>query len=241
MDSAPHENPLHLIQGRINRQPFRRWMSEKGLTDQGHAMHCLLVECYGEQAPQPFKLIFPNERPYGVLYGYADHDAGTLRETAGFSADPLQCKALPPEMLDSKPMPGPESWAPGRKIGFTVETRPVSRIKAGRAGGVQEVDIFDLQKNGCSREQAYVGWLSRLLSRDNAASLHQNETKLMSYHRTAATRKLGQRPFHGPNALLRGNLTIGDAGSFSRLLRRGIGRHRAYGYGMLLLNVPHKV
>ena len=34
---------------------------------------------------------------------------------------------------------------------------------------------------------------------------------------------------------MRGILTITDAAAFSNLLARGVGRHRAYGYGMLLL------
>jgi CRISPR system Cascade subunit CasE len=38
-----------------------------------------------------------------------------------------------------------------------------------------------------------------------------------------------------PNAVLEGTLTVGDPDAFARLLARGIGRHRAFGFGMLLL------
>ena len=38
-----------------------------------------------------------------------------------------------------------------------------------------------------------------------------------------------------PNALLEGALTVGDPEAFVRLLARGVGRHRAFGFGMLLL------
>ena len=37
-----------------------------------------------------------------------------------------------------------------------------------------------------------------------------------------------------------GALTITDGEKFAQLLARGIGRHRAYGYGMLLLRPPGK-
>lgn len=38
-----------------------------------------------------------------------------------------------------------------------------------------------------------------------------------------------------PNAVLEGTLTVGDPDAFARLLARGIGRHRAFGFGMLLV------
>jgi CRISPR system Cascade subunit CasE len=38
-----------------------------------------------------------------------------------------------------------------------------------------------------------------------------------------------------PQALVKGVLNIADSDAFNRLLARGIGRHRAFGYGMLLL------
>ena len=34
---------------------------------------------------------------------------------------------------------------------------------------------------------------------------------------------------------MRGTITIVDPGKFTELVAHGIGRHRAYGYGMLLL------
>jgi len=39
----------------------------------------------------------------------------------------------------------------------------------------------------------------------------------------------------GPTAVLSGTLTIQDPSAFGALLARGIGRHRAFGFGMLLL------
>ena len=59
--------------------------------------------------------------------------------------------------------------------------------------------------------------------------------KLVSFQRTRAIRKLHARHSEGPDAVMRGILTITDAAAFSNLLARGVGRHRAYGYGMLLL------
>ena len=85
------------------------------------------------------------------------------------------------------------------------------------------------------REQVYAEWLSAQLDRIGGASLDVERTKLVSFQRTRAIRKLHARHSEGPDAVMRGILTITDPTAFSNLLARGVGRHRAYGYGMLLL------
>ena len=57
----------------------------------------------------------------------------------------------------------------------------------------------------------------------------------MSFRRTRALRKRHARYSEGPDVVMRGVLTVTDPDAFSNLLAHGIGRHRAYGYGMLLL------
>ena len=48
-------------------------------------------------------------------------------------------------------------------------------------------------------------------------------------------RKLRMHASEGPDAVMRGSITVTEPSGFSDLVARGIGRHRAYGYGMLLL------
>ena len=86
-----------------------------------------------------------------------------------------------------------------------------------------------------SREDVYARWLLAQLDRRGGASLELEQAKLVSFQRTRAIRKLHSRPSEGPDAVMRGILTITDPDAFANLLAQGIGRHRAYGYGMLLL------
>ena len=51
----------------------------------------------------------------------------------------------------------------------------------------------------------------------------------------AATARKG-RTIDGPDATLTGHLRVIDPVAFAHLLTRGIGRHRSYGFGMLLLH-----
>ena len=86
-----------------------------------------------------------------------------------------------------------------------------------------------------TREEVYVDWLDKQFERRGGAVLDKCETKLVSFQRTRAVRKLHRRYSEGPDALMHGELEITDGAKFSKLLADGIGRHRAYGYGMLLL------
>lgn len=237
--------PLQMIRAEISVNDFHRWMGGKRLADPDHAMHCLLTECFGELAPKPFRLITPRGQSTGFLYGYGIANAEALREAAAICADPLQCRVMRPDKLDSKPMPA--QWTAGKRLGFEIRIRPVIRKAQGADRPKAEQDAFQVQaesfpKNEMphSREKVYAQWLHDQFARTGGADLDLKQTKLVSFQRLRAFRKRHARYCEGPDALMRGILTITDPVAFAGLLKRGVGRHRAYGYGMLLLRPPGK-
>ena len=241
-DAPPRTATLRMVRAEINLREFNRWMGCKRLRDPDHAMHCLLAECFGrELAPKPFRFIAPRGGSTGVLYGYGTTDVDALRGTARICADPLQSRVMPPHRLDSKPMP--KSWKVGLKLGFEVRVRPIVRCGRGSDRPGKERDAFLSEairhpkgEMNRSREQVYAEWLSDQLDRLGGARLDMERTKLVSFQRTRAYRKRrGRRYSEGPDALMRGIITITNSQAFANLLARGVGRHRAYGYGMLLL------
>ena len=205
-------------------------------------MHCLLTECFGDLAPKPFRLIVPRDKPRGVFYGYGRADADALREASDICADPLQYRIMPTETLDSKPMPN--GWRTGQRLGFETRIRPIVRRsrKADFHPG-KECDVFlreaitHAEKDGMKRkrEEVYTDWLADQFDRLGGARMDSDRAKLVSFQRTRAVRKLHTRHSEGPDAVMRGVLTVTDPAAFANLLVRGVGRHRAYGYGMLLL------
>ena len=233
--------PLQMIRADIDVRNFRRWAGIGRVQDLDHAMHCLLTESFGDLTPKPFRMILPRGGSRGVLYGYSAGDADALREAARICADPLQCRILPATTLHSKAMP--VEWQTGKQLGFETRVRPVvrrSRNAACRPG--KEWDAFQLEAIQCpegemprSREEVYAGWLSDQFARRGGAQVDVSKTTLVSFHRTRAVRKRHARYSEGPDAMMRGILTITDSDAFSKLLAHGIGRHRAYGYGMLFL------
>ena len=236
---------LQMIRAEINLREFHRWMGGRRLQDPDHAMHCLLKECFGEFAPKPFRFIEPRNGTLGVLYGYGTAEASVLKEATVVYADPLQCRIIPPHMLESKLMPS--DWREGKRLGFETRIRPIVRCGRGSDRPGKERDAYQAEakthpKGGMrrSREQVYTDWLSTQMERIGGAALESDKTHLVSFQRSRTSRKLHTRYSEGPDALMRGTLTIADSQAFANLLARGIGRHRAYGYGMLLLRPPHK-
>ena len=238
---------LQMIRGSVDIRSFQRWAGSRQLMsrhafDEGYAMHCFLTGVFGDLAPKPFRLIFPKSkgnRP-GVFYGYIRASAAALQEAAEQFADPLQARVMPSAGLDGKPMP--PIWKEGTRLGFELLSRPTIRRARGSENAGAEVDAFQWEAEHYprgtmprTREEVYTDWLSRQFRRHGGAELDPATATLASFQRTRSVRKRRRMPFEAPTALMRGAITITDSEQFTRLLARGIGRHRAYGYGMLLL------
>ncbi len=231
--------PLQMIRADIAVSEFDRWMGSRGLADADHALHCLLTESFGELAPRPFRALFPRGGTTGTLYGYGPAGAVALQDAAGLFACPLQSKIIPAGSLDSKPMPS--EWQAGQRLGFEVRIRPViRRSRRAYSHPGREFDAFQYEaeqqpkgETPRSREAVYTDWLSRQLEGRSGARLES--ATLQSFQRTRAYRKRNTIYSEGPDALMRGELVITDGSAFAALLAGGVGRHRAYGYGMLLL------
>ena len=247
-NSDTDTSPLVMVRADLDIREFHRWAGMRGLIsrsafDEGFAMHCLLVESFGDIAPKPFRIITPSGRGrrIGTFYGYARHDASSLRDAAALYCDPQQAKILPASRIDSKPMP--DEWQPGQRLGFEVLLRPTIRRARGSDRAGRECDAFQAEAEKHpkgmmprSREDVYVDWLKVRLESEGAARLES--ATLATFQRTRTIRKLHSTPSEGPHALLRGTFNVSDPTEFGRLLASGIGRHKAYGYGMLLLRPP---
>ena len=248
-----------------------RGMISRNAFDPGFAMHCLLTESFGRDlAPKPFRVIIPRDRnrPPGTFYAYSASPAEELRDTAQTFACPLQSKILPPSSIDGKTMP--DTWRTGQRLGFEVLIRPVVRLHkdcsrvppdrlrrfkvnrpregepemAPRPG--KECDVFlweavlhsEKGRMKRSREEVYAEWLSARLAQRGA---RLEEARLRSFQRVRVVRKLRKHASEGPDAVMQGTLEVTDPAEFAKLVADGVGRHRAYGYGMLLLRPPSRL
>lgn len=233
---------LNLIQCHPDPRRLAAWATRFGLTaggdDLGYALHALLTATFGEAAPKPF-------RHFGDVRGllaYTAHDAEGLKLAAEMAAPDVHA-ALGLDRFATRNFPA--EWASGRRLGFEVRVRPVLRTREGRERDVFQMtaETFGDGEFSESREAAYGEWLARELARNDAAQVEH--ARLDAFKLTASLRKgraaEGKRPAQrvtGPDALFSGELTVRDPIGFAALLARGVGRHRAFGFGMLLLRPP---
>jgi CRISPR system Cascade subunit CasE len=178
------------------------------------------------------------------VWGYSRVDHRALVSRAREAGDPRAAGICDLDRLASKPMPA--AFRTGMLIGFDVRVCPVRRVS--KRGNLRaehaEVDAF-LAKAWqvdravpLSREEVYRGWLAEQLERSGGARLKRaslTSYRLTRLHRqTHADDRKRVRVTH-PDATFDGALEVVDPGKFAALLARGVGRHRAFGFGMLLL------
>lgn len=112
----------------------------------------------------------------------------------------------------------------------TIPARTGNPSDADVAGvGASSIPACTGKQSGMSREAIYTAWLAERLA--GAATLE--ECRLSSFTRNRAVRGDGPGP-EGPDATLQGVFSVHRPEVLARRLRGGVGRHRAYGYGMLL-------
>lgn len=241
--------PLYLMHCQPDPRRLTVWAARHGLHspqgDLGYALHALLRAAFGEQAPQPFS--YQGER--SGLLAYSQLGAQELTELAAL-APPDVAAALG---LDAGPdCPGlsarafPQQWRAGAVLGFEVRVRPVQRSKD------RERDVFlaaveqakaagEEQTAPLQREAVYTRWLEEQLAAQDAARLL--DATMRRFQLTDVVRRTQpdaddgrkRRQVGGPDAVFTGHLQIQDPAAFAALVARGLGRHRAFGFGMLLL------
>jgi CRISPR system Cascade subunit CasE len=249
---------LHLVQLFPSGADLARFGHARGLPDDdpGYLLHRALRDAFGAAAPQPFRLLDAPDRPTRVL-GYGSADAPALREAMAL-AEPDLDRVFPPERIDSKPLP--ERLDQGATLAFEARLCPLVRTKSpADPGRLRELDAFlhrALASPGTAldRETVYTDWLrdklanggaelrtarmtafalAPLVRRAHASSIGRSEVRdgpprrLLSPERKGASRR--------PDVTFRGTLRVAEPERFRELLARGVGRHRAFGFGMLLL------
>ena len=237
---------LYLLHTQPDPQRLAAWAARHQLLDRqgdlGYALHALLHAAFGEHAPQPFR--------------YLNAEQGLLAYTSLGPAELAQCAALAePDVaaalglgptlhhtgLNARPFP--TQWAHGHALGFEVRVRPIIRqAKTGRERDAFLAAVEKADGGELDRGTVYVQWLREYLARQGGAELVS--ANVSRYQLLGVTRKTqksnteNQRSSHlvsGPDTILEGQLRVTDSQAFAHLLTRGVGRHRAFGFGLLLL------
>ena len=250
------DSPLYLLHTQPDARLLSAWVArhharhERQPSDLGDALHGLLRAAFGDAAPQPFRYL--DERQ-GLL-AYTRMDAEAMRRYVAL-ADALVAQTLglgASGVQDGfRLRPFPTQWPAGHVLGFEVRVCPTVRTADGERNAYQRTDELE-DDVPARREAAYVQWLRDRLE------VHEGRTRqcwqgavdlladvhLAAYQRQRTTRRTqssdGQKRerhvIDSPDAVLKGHLRVRDPVAFAHLLARGVGRHRSFGFGMLLLS-----
>lgn len=240
---------LHLVDIPISLPALHKWEGQRnigrGVFDEGQVLHHLLGEVFGPAVLQPFRLLVAPRARAGTLYAYSAVAAEDLRAAAALVLGPSEAEALPIAAMRSIARPE-TTWRAGLRLGFDVKCRPVVRLASplkdadNQFAKGAEVDAFlsETLRNDHprTREEVYLEWLAARL--EPVAHFERNASRLHQFRRVRSVR--GGHRVEGPEAVVHGTLTVRDPQGFAGLLARGVGRHRSYGYGMLLLRPPQR-
>lgn len=255
---------LHLVRMRPDARRLARFAQAARLpdADPGYLWHYALRQTFGEAAPQPFRVLEPetgngSERHAPQLLGYARTDAVSLR-TLAERAPAEVGDIFPPGGIDDKVMP--DAFAAGRRLAFSVRVCPIVRTASSDGKRRRELDVFVHAASAVpdepkpDRAGIYREWLAQRLAGGGAGLIdarlaafrlgdlvrrsHASSTGRTDAAESRPKRLLassGRGAARRPDAVLEGVLEVADPARFAAVLARGIGRHRAFGFGMLLL------
>lgn len=236
----PYNPKIHMIRAHVDIARLDHWIDGRQIfqrkpRDLGFAMHMLLTEMFGESAPRPYLIKNRRGATYLALYGYSPSTAEQLTRNIDEFAAPNQIGVI--RAIESKPMPA--MFERGRTLGYEIRARPTERRN------LVEIDTVILQTERAlergetppTQQQAYASWLALRL-KDNGAKML--DAKILRANLTWAVRNAHSKAKLGPSAVMSGHLKIADPDKFAQALAHGIGRHKAYGYGMLMIHPPQR-
>lgn len=250
---------LNMICFDLNLRALSIWGHQCRLgEDPGYLVHAALRKIWGRLGPQPFLI----QQEQSRVLGYTQADEDQLRQRLkNFHPDTPKDSFLHevftlPEIC-FRPMP--LEWENGSRYQFSVYCRPTARL------GNVESDIW-LLKNYCAWREAYCN-RTFTSSLQNFRKLHKGEIEetyhqwlqrrfapaaelqnvIITGSRSSRLTTRGQEDHNGapvrskrrsyPETTFTGRLRITNPQAFDRLVRHGVGRHCAFGFGMLLLRV----
>lgn len=237
--------------GAVTRLATRERLLPPG-DDLGYAWHAVFAASFGARAPRQFVYLPRGEHgggPSGRLLAYSAHSLDDLREAVVRFADPQFSAPLHLEAAREKLMP--TEFSSGTRLGIQVRLRPVARSTErrgdDRSGPRGERDVFLRvvdQAGGTvsvTRAQCYDAWLRDKLI---PAGVEVERMRMTAFRftrlrtRDRSDARTSTQSVDGPDAWFRLDCRVTDGTRFSDLLTRGVGRHRAFGFGMILLSPP---
>jgi CRISPR system Cascade subunit CasE len=242
---------LHLVQVSVDLAGLMRRARDRGQRldelDTGYLLHGWLEETFGPGRLRPFRIEHgrgsekaPDDpSPDLRLLAWSEVGEGALQQHVQEFAEPTAARAV--HGVASKLLP--ETWTEGRRLGFAVRVCPTVRSRVPLPGEAprdtpHERDAWQPGPDAPTREAVYVDWLRSRLDTGGVVSMERaglDGYRRARLHRRTQGAQRAARQVGLPEAWMSGVLVIREPARFSEWLRHGVGRHRAFGFGMVVL------
>jgi CRISPR system Cascade subunit CasE len=203
-------------------------------------------QLWQDRAPLPF-VLRGRGRTIDV-WGYSGLPAVSLVEHGEAFGDPSSLEAVHMGAIASKVVP---CLASGRRVGFVLRACPVVRLASAVNGHRKgaEVDAFLAEcfragtGTAVCREQVYRDWLACRLGHEAGTGAVVERIRIAGmsrerfFRRCQGTHRTGAG-IERPDVRFDGDLIVRDGRGFVEFLARGVGRHRSFGFGALMLVPP---
>jgi CRISPR system Cascade subunit CasE len=228
---------LYMIALNIYKKSYAKWLKARNMSDQQSSLHFLLDSTFGPSALKPYRAYPTGGDTFQVL-AYTTSDQETLKATSQLIACPDSLEVVDMGSMRTKVMP---EFTEGQEIGFDLKTVPVRRVQKNI-----EMDAYDLDvRNGVydrnaetaveDRVESYMTWLEHRLQK--AADVDRERTCIELKGKVPRQRS---KICYRHEIQITGNLIVKDPTLMGECLASGVGRHKSYGYGMIILRAPQR-
>jgi len=242
---------LYLLKVPVRADRLFTFAQQRGfpqrLADVGYLVHCVFRETWQREAPGPF-VVRGSGRNLDV-WGYSNQSADALRCHAQEFGDPANLAVIGDlDQIAGRAMPLFET---GRRVGFRLRACPVVRLALARNGhrAGAEVDAFLAkcfqtgEDAAVSREAVYRGWLLSRLANSATSGAESTRIAVIGMSRDKVIRRTHDerrvaKSLERPDVHYEGELIVRDGRRFLEYLAAGVGRHRAFGFGALMVVPP---
>ena len=218
----------------INREAFVKWSFTRSLIteeicDLNNASHYLLREAFGPKAFKTYR--FMGGRDIGdfvSIYAYTELNLDDLCWNFSTFAPPDVMQVVNIDNLSCREVPN--SIPRGSEIPFDVKVIPIRRQQETR----KEIDVHTHNKMAGMTlipKESYFEWMEERLG--VGVLLDFERFHIVDSQRRTSLRK--GKVISKKEISVSGVMKIIDPDDFQAILKRGIGRHKSYGFGMILL------